>query len=284
MRHGFLLIDKPAGKTSHDIVAMVRRALSEQHVGHLGTLDPAATGLLAVAVGRKALKVIELFSGLTKEYDAQVRFGAVSSTYDREGVIEEMKIPMGWVIPEHVQIQRLIADRFVGTISQIPPPFSAVHVGGERAYKMARQGKSFSIPPREVEVSECRILDYDYPHLALHVVCGSGTYIRSLAHDLGQLLRCGGYLEGLRRTAVGSWSLAHAVSPDAMSWSRVLPLKDVLAPLPRRDMTEEECKAIRFGQNIPGTVQPRTIGWHAELPVAILEPTATGETHARKVL
>lgn len=140
MRHGFLLIDKPLGPTSHDAVAMVRRSLPERSVGHLGTLDPAATGLLVMAVGKKALKVVQLFSEMTKEYEADILFGKVSTTYDGEGIIKQFDIGMGWVPPEHSQLQQIIKDRFTGKISQVPPAHSAVHVSGERAYNKARQG------------------------------------------------------------------------------------------------------------------------------------------------
>src|SRR3990167_7062146 len=133
MRHGFLLVDKPAGFTSHDAVAIVRRRLSEKGIGHLGTLDPAATGLLVLAVGRKALKVVHLFAELPKEYIASVRFGAVSSTYDREGVITEQAPMPGWTEPDQVTIQNLIADRFMGRVRQAPPAFSAISIGGKRA-------------------------------------------------------------------------------------------------------------------------------------------------------
>lgn len=282
MRHGFLLIDKPAGVTSHDVVADVRRTLSETHVGHLGTLDPAATGLLVLAVGSKALKVVELFNSLPKEYDADVLFGAVSTTYDGDGVMEKIDPPKGWEIPEQAVLQRTIADRFVGRFKQVPPAYSAVHIGGERAYRKAQQGRGVNIPPREVEIKECKILSYDYPRLSLHVACGSGTYIRSLANDLGQLLHCGAYLKGLRRTKVGAWSVADAAAKAV--WARVLPLKDVLLDLPRKELTKEEFTHLSFGRNIPGNVEMNEIGWFDSLPVALLEPAGSNEIHARKIL
>lgn len=283
MRHGFLLIDKPSGCTSHDVVASVRKTLGERRVGHLGTLDPAATGLLVLAVGAKALKVVELFVGLAKAYDAEVRLGAVSSTYDGDGVIENVKPPAGWEIPEQAVVQRTIADRFLGKISQVPPAYSAVSVGGERAYRKAMQGRNVSLLPRKVEITECRVLSYAYPRLALHVACGSGTYIRSLAHDLGQLLHCGAYLEGLRRTAVGAWRVEDAVPPEGAVWARVLPLKDVLASFPRRELSEEDLAELRYGRDLEGDIAGQTIGWQGELPVAILEPKGEGGIHARKV-
>ncbi len=190
MRHGFLLIDKPEGPTSHDCVAQVRHILHERKVGHLGTLDPAANGLLVMAVGAKALKVVELFNNLNKEYEATVCFGAVSSTYDREGVIEEVTLQPGVEVPDELAIRNVIKDRFLGKVEQVPPAASAIKIGGERAYRKMRRGKGVKLSSREVEITACDILSYDYPDLHLRVACGSGTYIRSLANDLGHLRRC----------------------------------------------------------------------------------------------
>lgn len=283
VRHGFILIDKPLNHTSHDAVAIVRRTLSERSIGHLGTLDPAATGVLVLAVGKKALKVVELFGDINKEYEAKVRFGKVSTTYDREGVIEDFAIGKGWVPPEQTQLQRLINERFVGKISQVPPAYSAIKIGGERAYRMARQGTAVDMPVRDVHIEECAIVSYAYPELTLRVRCGSGTYIRSLAHDLGQVLRCGGYLSALRRTKVGEWSVDNAVSPDRASWARVMPLKEVLRDLPSRELSAADYEEIRMGRNIEAEVAHNTIGWHDDLPVALLVPAADGTAHARKV-
>ena len=282
MRHGFLLIDKPVGITSHDVVAQIRRKFSEKDVGHLGTLDPQATGLLVLAVGKKALKVVELFNDLPKSYDAKVFFGAMSTTYDSEGTLEKRDPPKGWVKPDQIVIQCMIADRFVGKIQQVPPAYSAVHVGGERAYRKARQGKGVNIPPREVEITECAIVSYRYPELDLHVACGSGTYIRSLAHDLGDLLKCGGYLKALRRTSVGKWSVENAVPIDRASWAHVIPLKEVLTGFRKLGLSQEELDHLKCGRDIAGEVSAPAIGWFEDLPVAILE-MRDGMVHARKV-
>lgn len=285
MRHGFLLINKPVGPTSHDIVDIVRGRLHERDIGHLGTLDPAAEGLLVLAVGSKALKVVELFQNLSKEYEADVKFGFTSTTYDREGIIEEREIPKGWEPPDSLKIKRLIEDRFVGKIAQVPPAASAVHVGGERAYRKFRQGKGVNIPPRDVEIEECSILSYAYPQLILHVRCGSGTYIRSLAHDLGEALRCGGYLAALRRTVVGPWKLSDATEPDRAHWADVGALKEFLKPFPRIDITAEQGDDIRHGRDVSAEVKPDTIAWLDDLPIAILTPSKDGtrRAHARKV-
>jgi tRNA pseudouridine55 synthase len=263
---------------------MVRRVLGEKSIGHLGTLDPAAEGLLVLAVGTKALKVVELFQGLSKEYIADIRFGAVSTTYDREGVIELLDPKPGWVVPEMAALQRLIAEKFTGRIAQVPPAASAVHIGGERAYRKMRQGRAVDIPPRDVVIDECTVLSYTHPDISLRVRCGSGTYIRSLAHDLGDALRCGGYLAALRRTRVGEWSIEHACAPDQARWTSVIPLKEALQHFPRIDCTEGEAEDIGHGKNIEHTISVLTIAWHAELPVAILEPMPDGRAHGRKVL
>lgn len=286
MRHGFLLIDKPRGPTSHGAVAAVRRALNERDVGHLGTLDPAASGLLVLAVGSKALKVIEFFSGLGKEYVADIRFGAVSTTYDAEGTIEAVAAKPGWTEPDKGHVQRAIDQRFTGKIEQTPPAHSAVHVAGVRAYDLARKGIAVEMPKRSVEIGKCTVLSYAYPHVRLQVGVSSGTYIRSLAHDLGEVLRCGGYLENLRRTSVGDWNVDKAVTPDAARWTDVIPLKEVLAGLPRIDVTDEEAEHLRHGRKIKREVSAGTWAWHEGLPLAVLVPAKDGNQMAqpRKVL
>ncbi|OGJ60708.1 tRNA pseudouridine(55) synthase TruB [Candidatus Peribacteria bacterium RIFCSPHIGHO2_02_FULL_53_20] len=284
MRHGFLLINKPTGPTSHDIVAIVRRVLPEQSIGHLGTLDPAAEGLLVLAVGSKALKVVELFKGLPKAYEADVRLGAVSTTYDREGVITEIPQKPGWEMPEPAAVQRLLNEKFTGKIAQVPPAASAVHIGGERAYRKMRQGRAVDLPPRDVTITECTLVSYEHPIVRLFVRCGSGTYIRSLAHDFGAALRIGGYLSALKRTEVGEWKLEHAVTAESVRWTDVLPLKEVLKSFPGVMLTAEEAKDLSFGKNIAKEVAPDTIAWCNDLPIAILEPTEDGRAHGRKVL
>lgn len=297
MRHGFLLVHKPKGPTSHDVVAMVRRALHEPHIGHLGTLDPAASGLLVLAVGSKALKVIELFHGLRKEYRADIRFGAVSSTYDGEGSLREICRRPGWTPPDSPTLQRLIETRFQGVIEQTPPAYSAIKVAGVRAYRRARQGVAITPAPRKIEIQTCAIEEYAYPLLTLRIACGAGTYIRSLAHDLGGALRCGGYLEDLQRTRVGlpavalgaqagEWSLDAAVAPESVQWTQVIPLKELLKAFPCVDLTDAEAAAVRHGRTIAREVQPNAIGWFEGLPIAIFTPAKDGSraAHPRKVL
>jgi tRNA pseudouridine55 synthase len=289
MRHGFLLVHKPRGPTSHDVVAKARRILSEPKVGHLGTLDPMAEGLLVLAVGAKALKVVELFKGLTKEYLATMALGAESTTYDSEGLISANKPKAGWLPPDDAsRIQALIDDRFLGKISQIPPAFSAVHVGGTRAYRKAQRGENVELKAREITILECKVQEYAYPKLVLRVLCDSGTYIRSLAHDLGESMRCGGYLAGLVRTKVGDWNLKNAKQIEEAGWTDVIPLKDVMARFPRHELKPAEWEEIRFGRTITGTMSPEglLVAWLEELPVALLERDhrCDGKLKPRKVL
>lgn len=281
MRHGFLLIAKPKGPTSHDIVGMVRKQLNERNVGHLGTLDPAADGLMVVAVGAKALKIVELFNTLPKSYLAQVTFGAVSSTYDAEGVIERVPPLPGREPPDELQLRRILEERFIGRIQQVPPAFSAIKVDGIPAHKRARQGQDMQMQPRTVEIRRCEIAAYAYPELTLDVDCGSGTYIRSLAHDLGQMLRSGAYLRGLTRTKVGEWALDDAVAHDNVEWTSVIPMKDLLRSHPSVDVSDDEAAAIRNGKTIAREISGDTIAWNGGLPIAILIPAKDGSRGAR---
>lgn len=285
MRHGFLLIDKPAGPTSHDVVSKVRKILGERHIGHLGTLDPFASGLLVLAVGVKALKVIELFSGLSKEYELSVFFGAVSTTYDPEGIITTVERPLDAPLTMS-DVQVAMNRKFLGTIDQIPPDFSAVKIGGERAYRKAREGKVIDMPLRQVVIHECRVTECAYPHASVTVSASAGTYMRSLAHDLGQVLRCGAYLEGLRRTKVGDWDVTNAKKPEQISWIDVAPLKDILHAFSGFELSTEEWNDISHGRAIEHRGD-ELIGWFEELPVALLEKDpkkGSGFVKARKVL
>jgi tRNA pseudouridine55 synthase len=284
MRHGFILINKPVGPTSHDIVYRVRRALPERKIGHLGTLDPAASGLLVLAVGAKALKVVELFTDLSKEYIADVTFGTVSVTYDREGPFQEFERKPGIPDPEDITIQETIRNRFIGKVSQVPPTTSAIKIGGERAYRKMRQGRDVEMPTREVDISYCDLLSYTYPNLQIKVGCSSGTYIRSLAHDLGQSLKCGAYLSGLQRTKVGDFSLDDAVAPDDAIWGKVIPLKDVLASMEKKEISQKDFDDISNGRIIDGSCTKNTVAWLDGLPVALLENGKEGGIKARKVL
>lgn len=220
---GYLLIDKPTGWTSHDVVAKLRAKLNpvwrqreasgrKLRVGHAGTLDPMATGLLIILVGR-ATKQQDSFMKLDKSYRARVRLGSYSSTDDGEGDITAASGKTEVVRLSKSEIDTAL-NRFRGEIEQLPPQHSAIKVEGRRAYKSARAGEKVELKPRQVTVHSLEITDLDLPEVGLNCHVGSGTYIRSLARDLGEELGVGGYLSGLRRLSVGEWSVDEALSPQ----------------------------------------------------------------------
>jgi tRNA pseudouridine55 synthase len=206
---GIVLIDKPSGMSSFGVVARVRRQLSQLagkkvKVGHTGTLDPFATGLMIVVVGQYTKRAGE-FSKLDKTYEATVRLGQTSSTGDPEGEITEVNNQK----PSREDIEAVVGD-FKGQIQQIPPAFSAIKIDGQRAYKLAREGKEVSMPERTVTIHTLEITDYNYPELKITCNVSSGTYIRTLAEDIGKKLKTGAYTTALRRTTVGKWSITDA--------------------------------------------------------------------------
>ena len=202
-----ILADKPAGISSFGVVARVRRQLSEQagrkiKVGHTGTLDPFATGLMILLSGTFTRRAGE-FSKLDKVYEATIRLGAISSTGDPEGEITEQLVQD---IPSEQQVRQTIKT-FLGKITQTPPVFSAIKINGQRAYKLARAGQAVEMPSREVEIYSIELLSYEYPHIKIRAHVSSGTYIRTLAQDIGDLLGAGAYVTKLRRTKVGSYDI-----------------------------------------------------------------------------
>ncbi len=209
---GFLLIDKPAGMTSHDVVDRVRRVTGIRKVGHGGTLDPFATGLLVVGVGRAATRELGNIIGKDKEYEAVAVLGAVSDTQDRDGKIEET----GAVPPSEDDL-RGVMTAFTGKIKQVPPMYSAKKVGGKKLYELARAGQEIEREPVDITVHELQLLSFEPPRFRFRVRCSSGTYVRTLAHDIGQELGCGAYLDELRRTAIGDWKVNDAVKLEELN-------------------------------------------------------------------
>ena len=202
-----LLIDKPADFTSHDVVNVIRKKFNTRRVGHGGTLDPFATGLLIVGVGRATKKLTNIV-GLDKTYEATAQLGATTDTYDLTGsIIPSSEFP----VPSSDDIENAMKN-FRGTIEQKAPAFSAKKVKGQKLYALARRGEDVEHlrPTKKVDVTELEILDYNFPTLKFRVTCSSGTYIRSLAHDIGQDLGCGAYLTELRRTRIGEYKLEDA--------------------------------------------------------------------------
>lgn len=215
MIDGILLIDKPATMTSFGVVARVRRVLSQQQgkkvkVGHTGTLDPFATGLMIIVVGKEC-KNAGMYSKLDKVYEATIKLGQTSTTGDPEGELTDVSDKQ----PSETDVEQTL-KRFVGTITQRPPIYSAIKVGGERAYKLARAGKTVEVPERQVTVHNLELIDYSYPELRVRAHVGSGTYIRTLAQDIGEALGVGAYTTQLRRTHIAEWSIDQAVTLESM--------------------------------------------------------------------
>lgn len=203
-----ILIDKPLSWTSFDVVAKLRNGLKVKKIGHAGTLDPLATGLLILCTGAYTKKINEI-QDAEKEYIAEVTLGAVTDTYDAEGE------PHPVASPDHLTSDDLeqALQPFRGPIMQLPPVYSALKVGGKRAYDLARSGQAPELQPRPVTIYSLTLVSWQAPVAILQVQCSKGTYIRSLAHDLGQALGTGAYLSGLRRTAIGAYRVADALSP-----------------------------------------------------------------------
>ena len=203
---GFLLVDKPKNITSHDVVDYLRRITKIKKIGHAGTLDPAASGLLILGIGREKTKKLSFFLKMKKEYIGKVELGAVSDTYDREGKIEKKKITE---IPSRKKVEKVV-KKFLGKIKQIPPIFSAKKIKGKKLYERARTGERIKPTPAEIEIYNISILNYQWPCLKIKIRCSSGTYIRSLANDVGEKLGTGGYLKELCRTKIGKFRLKEA--------------------------------------------------------------------------
>jgi tRNA pseudouridine55 synthase len=261
---GFFAIHKPPGPTSHDVVAGVRRLLGRGvKVGHAGTLDPFAEGVLVVCVGA-ATRLADYVQAAEKRYSAVVVLGATSSTDDPEGQIAPA---CGLVASPAERDVRGALGRFVGEIQQVPPSHSAVHVEGRRAYKLARRGQAVDLPARTVTVHALDLVSYEYPRLRLDVRCGSGTYVRALARDLGAALGTGGYCGGLIRTAVGRFHVDQSVRPEDLDLAR-----DLLSPL----LAVEHLPHV----TIPADLLPRLLHGNALTPPTPLPPEAAGTAEA----
>jgi tRNA pseudouridine55 synthase len=247
---GLLPVDKPAGPTSHDLVAHVRRSLRSGRAGHAGTLDPFATGLLLVLLGR-ATRLAEYVSALDKTYVATLRFGATSTTGDPEG---EITAVAGTAAPSEAEVRDVLGS-FLGEREQVPPAYSAVRVGGERAYRMARGGVAFSLRPRLVRIERLEILEYAHPLLRLRAVTGPGVYVRSLARDLGEALGSGAYLTALRRERIGPFDVEQAIrgaESGAEIAARILPAEAAVEHLPALRLGEGIARALAQGRRLPG--------------------------------
>ena len=263
--NGVLIIDKPAGLTSHDVVNRARRILHERSIGHLGTLDPMATGVLPLVTGNLT-RLAQFYTASEKTYEGTIRFGFATDTYDADG--EPTTVPQP--VSLHAEAVVVLAARFRGVLEQTPPPFSAKKIHGVPAYKLARQQKEVILKPAQVEIKEYEILAVEVDRARFRARVASGTYMRSVAHEMGQALTCGAHLESLRRTSVAEFSLedAHALEQVADAANNPASLEDLfvhprklLPQLPSVTADEPSAARIRSGRtvNLPELSRARQV-------------------------
>ena len=247
-----MIIDKPSGLTSHDVVARVRRLLGIRQIGHFGTLDPFATGVLPLSVG-KATRFAQFYLKSRKAYEGTMRLGISTDTYDGTGTPTTEEVP---VSVEREGLEKLFRE-FTGRLMQTPPAYSAKRIGGTRAYQLARQNKPVELAPVEVDIYAMELLSFDGNRACFAVECSGGTYVRSLAHDIGQRLGCGALLDGLRRTAVAEFDLGKSVTLESLEEavreqrveSCIVPLEALLPDCPELIVRGREEKSVRHGHN-----------------------------------
>jgi tRNA pseudouridine55 synthase len=248
--HGLLVLDKPGGMTSRDAVTRAQRWFPRRtRLGHCGTLDPLATGVLVLCVGA-ATRLTEYVQNMSKTYHAGLLLGVRSDTDDADGTVTPAAVAQP---PDRAAVERAL-DGFVGEIEQVPPAYSAAKVAGQRAYDLAREGHEVSLKARRVRIDRVDVLAYAFPRLGLAVQCGKGTYIRSLARDLGERLGCGAMVETLRRTRVGPFAAEQGLSleTDAEAARRyLLPPSAAVAELPRVALGPAQAERLRQGQPVP---------------------------------
>jgi len=286
---GVLVVDKPVGLTSHDVVQIIRKGTNIRRAGHTGTLDPRASGVLVILLG-PAVRLSEYVSASDKRYQAVLRLGMTTDTYDADGEVMN-SLPVE--ITEEQFVSQL--NNFVGEIEQIPPPYSAVKIKGRKAYEAAREGEPIDLLPRTIQVYSLELLEWAPPEAVIDVYCSSGTYVRSLAHDLGEALGCGAYLVGLRRTKSGRFTLRDAVplrklkeTFDNNTWYQYLiPAAEALADWESIELNQEQIELVIHGHRIPAEsnapTMARGISEQGEL-VALLELDAeNSEWQPRKV-
>lgn len=286
---GLIIVDKPVGPTSHRVVSIVRQGTGIRKVGHAGTLDPRASGVLVLCLGA-ATRLSEYLSTDSKRYEAVIRFGSSTETFDSEG---EM-VRITGAAPQLEDIREVLVE-FEGEIEQVPPAYSAIKIQGKKAYELARQGEDVELEPRTVTVYELLFVEYRPPDLLIEIECSAGTYIRSLANDLGERLTTGAHLASLRRTKAGVFTLEDSVPLPALevalaagNWDEYRrPAADALPDLPKLKVRGQELDDIVNGRRIATTGSAsgmaRAIGPDGDL-IALLEATPEGDRwHPKKV-
>src|SRR5262245_3786930 len=245
--NGLLVIDKPSGMTSRDVVNRVQKWFPRKtKIGHTGTLDPLATGVLVVCIGA-ATRLADYVQAMGKSYASRFQLGATSTTDDADGKVTETP---NATIPTREAIDAALKS-FIGNVEQVPPAFSALKLDGQRAHDLARQGKEVPLAARTVRIDVIRVFDYAWPFLDVEVDCGKGTYIRSIARDLGDILGCGGLVQTLRRTRVGPFTAEQGIGLDADPASvNLLPMSAAVVGIPRAKLDAELLRRIRNGQRV----------------------------------
>jgi len=288
---GVLIVDKPIGMTSHDVVQHVRRGTRIKRAGHTGTLDPRASGVLVVLVG-PAVRLSEFVSASDKHYQAVIKFGITTDTYDLEGEVTSRR-------PVDISFEELeeALTGFVGEVEQTPPVYSALKINGKPAYEYAREGKEIEMESRTVTVHSLELLDWDPPEAVIDIQCSSGTYVRSLASDLGEKLGSGATLTGLRRTKSGKFGLRDAVSLRRLEeafengdWYKyLLPAAEALGDWHTIVLTPDQIDEVSHGHRVPGEanlehgLKARAIGEDGELVALVEYDSETNEWQPRKV-
>ncbi len=291
---GALVVDKPVGMTSHDVVQAIRNGTGLRRAGHTGTLDPRASGVLVILVG-PAVRLSEYVSASDKRYQAIIRLGGSTDTFDAEGMVTPTKDPVNVT---EAQFEEALKT-FIGEIEQTPPPYSAVKVQGRKAYEMAREGEEVELAPRKITVHHLEVLEWTPPEVVIDVHCSSGTYVRSLANDLGVMLGCGAYLVGLRRTKSGRFSLRDSVplrklqeAFTAGNWYQYLiPAAEALGDWPAVELNPDEVEGVRHGHRVkvvgePTETKVRGVSTQGELVALMVLVTAedgTREWQPKKV-
>lgn len=264
---GVLNLNKPSEKTSRDIVNVVQRIVKPAKVGHAGTLDPLATGVLLVCVG-PATRLISLLQQASKTYVANFRLGERSDTDDSTGTVERLED----VAPVSEQDLRTALQSYVGTIDQVPPAFSAVKVKGQRAYAKSRRGEEVNLAAKQVVVHSIDLIEYTWPVAKVSIRCGTGTYIRSIARDLGVQLKCGGLMSGLERTAIGEFDVETAVDPDDLTSENLSEhVTDAIQIVSH--LTQYRCQPDEVALLKAGRILTVVAGQLPDKPIAPSDPT-----------
>ena len=287
---GILNIHKPAGATSRDVVNQVQRIVRPAKIGHAGTLDPLATGVLVLCIG-KATKLISHIQRMRKRYRGTFLLGQQSNTEDIEGTVQSL---VGAPVPSAEEVRACLPE-FLGTIQQRPPAFSALKVRGKRAYALARQGKIVELAPRPITIHELTLVEYSYPRMVVEIECGSGTYVRSLGRDIAERLGTGAVMSELVRTGVGEFRISESVSPESINESNLagslLPPNLAVRDLSRAQLSDMEVRRVlngltienRFHLEIPPPTEIAAIDATGQL-VAILVPRKGGLGPAKNFL